>query len=194
MNRILQSTLLGLFLLAIPAAVFSAPNSITPFQDSGLPMRTDFCPVSQVWPGFDPSWIEPGTITGGGQTFYALVDPDENCTCSLGFRISTVDFFMTLPEESTYPTNILMSVGVREAVPDPSGVFSWLPGIAGCETPIRQTTVPFPKEILGFGFGLDCDCFEMEVPLSFFSPSTRIWNCPAGCSQPAVGRPVWADS
>jgi len=63
-------------------------------------MPTDFCPMGQVWPGFDPDWIEPGTITGGGQTFYALVDPDENCTCPVGFREPAVDFFMTLPEES----------------------------------------------------------------------------------------------
>lgn len=193
MNRIPPITLLVFFLLTIPGAAFSSPDVITSYQSNELQMPTDFCPVGQGWPGFDPDWIEPGTITGGGQTFYALVDPDDNCTCPVGFRISTIDFFMTLPEESTYPTNILMSVGLREAVADPSGVFTWLPGPTGCESPIRQTTVPFPKAFLGYGFGLDCDCFEMGSPVFLFFTIHSDLELPGGLftgggGAPALGR------
>lgn len=126
--------------------------------------RADFCPVGQVWPGYDPAWVEPGVITGQGQTFYALIEPGDGCDCPVGFRVSTIDFFMTLPEETQYPVTLSVSMGLREVVPDPEGVFDWLPGPVGCETPIRDFHIPFHKSHVGFGIALECDCFEVGAP------------------------------
>ena len=77
MCRLSKTTLLGLVLLTIPGTVLAAQSLTTSYQNNGLQMPTDFCPVGQGWPGFDPAWVDPGTITGGGQTFYALVDPGD---------------------------------------------------------------------------------------------------------------------
>ena len=102
---------------------------------------------------------------------------------------------MTLPEEATYPTDILVSVGLREAVPDPDGVFTWLPGGDGCESPVRQFTIPFHKQFLGFGIGLDCECFEMGSPaFLYFTIHSNLELPAAACSPPAAERPMWADS
>lgn len=193
MYRIPKITLLGLILLAIPGTVFAAQSLTTTYQNNELPMPTDFCPVGQGWPGFDPAWVDPGTITGGGQTFYALVDPGENCDCPVGFQMSTIDFFMTLPEEATYPTDLQVSVGLREAVPDPNGVFSWLPGGVGCESPVRQFTIPFPKQFLGFGMAVDCECFEIGSPAFLYFTIHSDLATPgglltAGGGAPATGR------
>jgi hypothetical protein len=128
-----------------------------------------FCPVGQGWPGYDPEFIEPGTISGGGQTFFVLFDPSENCDCPVGFELSTIDMLMFVPDDSPFPIDIVVSMGLHEAVPDDSGQFTWLPGETVCETPERQFTVPWPKQYVGFGSAAECDCMEVGRPafLSF---------------------------
>ena len=59
-----------------------------------------FCPIGLVWPGWDPDWIEPGAITGGGQTFLALVDPHDGCDCPVGLQPSPCRFQGRLDGES----------------------------------------------------------------------------------------------
>jgi len=110
-------------------------------DDQGLPGPGGFCPVGQTWPGYDPEWIEPGTITGGGETFYTLFDPQDGCDCPLGFEVTTVDFFMAYPDDSPLPITITVSMGLRQAVSDPDGPISWLPGALVCETPVRDFTM-----------------------------------------------------
>ncbi len=169
MNRLLPSALWGFLLLALLAGGWVSHGLANPAQDNELKNSPPFCPMGQGWVGYDPDWIDPGAITGGGQTFYALFDPDDYCDCPVGFDMTTITFYMTLPDESTYPLILLYSMGLREAIPDPSGRFTWLPGPDGCHTPIRQDTVLFPKLFLGYGSAVECDCFEMGSPafLSF---------------------------
>ena len=45
-----------------------------------------FCPLGQVWPGYDPDWIEAGVISGGGQTFSTLIEPAAGCAVRLAIR------------------------------------------------------------------------------------------------------------
>jgi len=128
-----------------------------------------YCPVGQVWPGYDPGWIEPGTIAGGGETFLALFDPTESCSCPIGFDLTTIDFFMTYPDDSPVPITITVSMGLVEAVAAGDGSRSWSPGATICETPVRDFTMYIPKDYVGFGIALECDCVTMDQPyfLSF---------------------------
>lgn len=137
-------------------------------QLMGMDMNR-FCPVGQGWPGYDPEYIEPGTISGNGQTFYVLFDPGADCDCPLGFELSTIDMLMFVPDDSPFPIDIVVSMGLHEAVPDESGQLTWLPGETVCETPERQFTVPWPKQYVGFGSAAECDCMEVGRPafLSF---------------------------
>jgi len=123
-----------------------------------------FCPVGQPWPGYAADKIEPGAITGDGQTFHALVNPDAGCDCPLGFGMSTLDMFMAIDEATPLPVTITVSMGVSRAIPDPGGDVPWRPGPPVCETPVRDFTLYIPKLYVGFGIALDCECLEMGHP------------------------------
>ena len=189
MKRIHLVNLSWLILLMVPGGGIPAQGLENPVLDNKLKNSADFCPVGQVWPGYDPDWIEPGTITGGGQTFFALFDPGDNCACPLGFEISTIDFFMTLQAESVYPLTLSVSMGLREAIPDPDGHFSWLPGTTGCDTPIRDFTIPFSKPYVGFGIALECECFEMGSPAFLFFTVHSALDLPGGLFTAGGGTP-----
>ncbi len=133
-----------------------------------------YCPIGQVWPGFDPEWIEAGTIGGDGESFLALVDPRDGCNCPVGFEMTTTEVYMVFSDEVSLPYTITVSMGLREAVADPGGPLPWLPGATICETPVRDFTAFIPKDFVGFGIALECDCRSMEEPyfLSFTIHST----------------------
>ena len=138
------------------------------FPDQSLAVPDGFCPVGQTWPGYDPEWIEPGTITGGGETFYTLFDPQDGCDCPLGFDVTTIDFFMAYPDDSPVPITITVSMGLRQAVSAPDGPIPWLPGALVCETPVRDFTMYIPKLYVGFGIALECECVLMDAPYFLF--------------------------
>lgn len=154
-----------LVMMAILTTSFLSPELVFSEKVQG---PGGYCPVGQVWPGYDPDWNQPGTITGSGQTFYSLIDPGEGCECAAGFELTTIDFFMTIPDDTSFPTTVAVSMGLAEAVPDQSGNLTWVPGATVCESPVRSFGVPYPKDFLGFGVGLDCDCYEMGPPVFLF--------------------------
>lgn len=121
-----------------------------------------YCLIGQEWPGFKPAWVQPATITGGGETFYVLIDPGVRCDCPIGFEATTMDFFMTFPEETSLPVTITVSMGLSRAVADPSGQLPWLPGQLIGETPMRDFTFSIPKDYVGFGIALDSECAGMD--------------------------------
>lgn len=157
------------------------------------PRFPTYCSVGQVWPGYDLTWGEPGTIDGGGQTLSALVDPGDGCACSPGFELGTVTIYLTVPEGAPLPLTVTVSMELSEAVPGPAGFGSWVPGATLCETPVRDFTSEIPKPFVGFGIGLDCDCATMGPPyfLSFtvhsvMDPPLGFYT--AGGGAPAEGR------
>ena len=133
-----------IFSLTISIGGLSPIASASAGDDHGLPVPGGFCPVGQTWPGYDPEMIEPGTITGGGETFYTLFDPQDGCDCPLGFEITTIDFFMAYPDDSPVPITITVSMGLKEAVPDPSGQLPWA---------LSRSLLPSCKKIRN-GFGI----------------------------------------
>ncbi len=147
-----------------------------------------FCPVGQTWPGWDPDWVEPGTITGG-QTFCALVDPGESCSCSDGFRLTTTDVFMGLAEDAPVPLTITVSMGLKQAIADPDGPIPWRPGETICVTPIRDFTSYIKKDFVGFGIGLDCECRAMEGPYFLYVTVHSELDPPAGFYTTGDGPP-----
>jgi len=184
----------GLFLsLAIMSYGIPSGGLAFPGDDPELRGPGDYCPVGQVWPGYDPDWIEPDTITGGGETFYALFDPSEGCDCPLGFDVTTTDFFMTFPDDSPLPITITVSMGLKEAISDQGGPIPWLPGATVCETPVRDFTIYIPKPFVGFGIALECDCISMESPFFLFFTIHSAMDPPggfytAGGGSPELGR------
>ena len=152
-----------------------------------------FCPVGQVWSGYDPEWIEPGAIHGGGETFFMLVDPNEGCACPVGFEVSTLDFFMTFPDDTPIPVTITVSMALAEADFQPDGPLPWLPGDTVCQTPARDFTFQIPKQFVGFGMGLECECAAMDEPYflaftvhSVMDPLGGLFT--DGSGEPATGR------
>jgi hypothetical protein len=158
-------------------------------DDRGLRSPDDYCPVGQVWPGYDPDWIEPGTITGGGETFFALFDPSGGCACPIGFDVATTDFFMTFPDETPLPITITVSMGLKEAVYDQGSPIPWLPGATVCETPVRDFTIHIPKQYVGFGIALECDCVSMESPFFLFFTIHSVMDPPGGFYTSGGGAP-----
>lgn len=168
MSRINPEFLLVFVLLALFCCGVPTPGQASAGEGVAVPIPADFCPVGQGWPGYNLDWIDPGTITGGGQTFFALLDSYQECSCPVGFKLTTADFFMTLPDEAPLPYTVTVSMGLAEAVPDPSGLLPWLPGPTVCETPVRDFTSFIPKDFVGFGMALECDCYEMGSPAFLF--------------------------
>lgn len=148
-----------------------------------------YCPVGLVWPGYDPDWNQPDTITGGGQTFYTLIDPGDGCECSAGFKLSTIDFYMTIPDDTSFPTTVSVSMGLAEANPDQGGTLPWLPGATLCESPVRSFGIPYPKDFLGFGVGFECDCYEMGPPVFLFFTIHSQMEPPGGFYTAGGGAP-----
>jgi hypothetical protein len=182
--------LYGFFSLVIIGSLFPSAGQALPLaNENGSPGADTYCQVGQVWPGYDLDWIEPGTITGGGQTFAALFDPAEGCDCPLGFQVSTIDFYMTFPVESPLPVTITVSMSLREAIPDQKAPGSWLPGATLCETPVRAFTFYIPKEYVGFGIALDCECLVMGGPAFLFFTIHSEMDPPGGFYTDGNGAP-----
>ncbi len=190
MRPVPRSFLFGSFLaLAIMSYGIPSDGSVYSGDDHGSPEPGGYCPVGQVWPGYDPDWIEPDSITGAGETFFALFDPDENCACPMGFRVSTTDFFMSLADDSPIPITITVSMGLTEAVPDPGGPIPWLPGATVCETPVRDFTIYIPKLYVGFGIALECECVAMDHPFFLFFTIHSVMDPPGGFYTAGGGAP-----
>jgi len=148
-----------------------------------------FCTVGQDWPGWDPEWIEPGTITGGGQTFFALVDPGDGCSCPIGFRLTTAQVYLAIDPEMPIPATITVSMGLSEAVSESDGSPNWLPGATICETPVRDFTMFIPKDYVGFGIALGCDCLTMDAPYFLFYTIHSVMGPPGGFYTTGSGAP-----
>ncbi len=189
MSRIGQDFLFWLISMAIISCGFPPHGLANPGQGTEMPAPTDYCPIGQAWPGYDPDWVEPGTITGDGQTFFALINSSESCECPVGFELTTIDFFMTFSDESPLPITITVSMGLKEAVPDPSGQLPWLPGPTVCETPVRDFTLFIPKDFVGFGIALECDCYEMGSPAFLFFTIHSEMDPPGGFYTAGGGAP-----
>ena len=59
-------------------------------------------------------------------------------------------------------------MGLKEAIADPGGPIPLLPGATICETPMRDFTTYIPKDYIGFGIALECDCVTMDDPYFLF--------------------------
>ncbi len=190
MRPIARYFLYGLFsLVIIGSGLPSDSLALDLADDTGSPGADTYCQVGQVWPGYDLDWIEPGTITGAGQTFAAFFDPAEGCDCPLGFRVSTIDFYMTFPDESPLPVTITVSMGLREANPDLNSPGSWVPGAVLCETPVRAFTFYIPKDYVGFGIALDCECLVIGDPAFLFFTIHSEMDPPGGFYTDGNGAP-----
>ncbi len=185
----LFSLFLSVVILIIGPPLVSA---VSAGDDAGLPGSGSFCPIGQPWPGYDPDWIEPGSINGSGETFYVLIDPQDGCDCQLGFDATTIDVFMTYPDDSPLPITITVSMGLKQAIADPSGPISWLPGATVCETPIRDFTMHIHKPYVGFGIALECECVLIDAPYFLFFTVHSDMDPPGGFytegGKPELGR------
>ena len=81
MNRKPGIFLFAVIFLAVQSGGLFPGEAVHAAGDPSGQDKDRFCPVGQVWPGYDPEYIEPGTIPGGGQTFFVLVEPSESCDC-----------------------------------------------------------------------------------------------------------------
>ncbi len=193
MRPLPKNSLFGLFLsLVILINGLPLVSNASAKENPVLPGTGSFCLVGQSWPGYDPDWIEPGSIHGGGESFYLLIDPQDGCDCQLGFDLTTVDFFLTYPDDSPLPITISVSMGLRQAISDPSGPISWLPGAMVCETPTRDFTMYISKLYVGFGIALECECVLIEAPYFLFFTVHSVMDPPGGFytegGKPELGR------
>ena len=179
----------GAVLMAISSLFFSRGLPYAATADNSAEPG-GFCSVGQTWPGYDPAWIEPGTISGNGQTFCVLIEPGEGCACSLGYQVSTVDFFLGLPDDSPTPLTISVSMGLKDVIPDPAGIMPWVPGETLCETPVRAFTFFIPKSYVGFGIALDCNCAAIEGPAFLFFTVHSELDPPGGLYTTGGGAPT----
>jgi hypothetical protein len=190
MRQALQSLYFALFLTLVITNVGLPSISMAISGDANvLPVPGGFCLVGQQWPGYDADWIEPETITGNGQTFFALFSPNENCSFATGFKVSTADFYMTFPDDSPLPITITVSMGLKEAIPDQGSPIPWLPGDTICETPVRAFTMYIHKDYVGFGIALECDCLSFEGPYFLFFTIHSKMDPPGGLYTTGEGVP-----
>lgn len=176
-SSVLLACLLPLAIIGLAAASDSPPEA------------GGYCLIGQSWPGYDQDWIEPGTIGGGGQSFFVLVDPGDGCACEVGLAVSTVDIFLTLGDDHPVPMTISVSLGWTEAVPDQADPLAWLPGATICESPVRDFTFFIPKVFVGMGIALDCDCASMAAPYFLFFTVHSEMGQPGGLFTDGSGTP-----
>jgi len=158
-----------------------------------------YCPVGIPWPGFDLDWLESGTITGDGETYAVLFDPTEGCDCPIGFRLTTTEFYLACDPDMPLPATVSVSMSLRTAEPDPDGVLAWVPGSTICETPVRAFTHYIPKDYLGYGLAIDCDCRLMAIPYFLTFTIHSVMDPPGGFYTNGDGSPdpgrflTWSD-
>ena len=189
MVKISRVRLSGVAFLALLCALLLY-GSVPAVADNGVVTSGGFCWVGQTWPGYDPAWMEPGTITGNGQTFCTLIEPGQGCACSLGYQLTTIDFFLGLADEAPTPLTISVSMGLKDAIPDPAEIMPWVPGETFCETPVRAFTFFIPKPFVGFGIALDCDCAAIESPAFLFFTIHSELDPPGGLYTTGSGKPT----
>jgi len=104
-----------------------------------------------------------------------------------------MDVFMILADDTPLPTTITVSMGLAEAVADAGGPLPWLPGDSICETPVRDFTIQIPKQYVGFGIALECECVAVNAPTFLYFTVHSTLDPPggfytAGGGTPAPGR------
>ena len=176
--------------LAIMSAGMLSASPADAAPEIGATGPGGYCLIGQEWPGFNPDWIEPARITGGGQSFFALVEPSEGCACPEGFQLATTDFFMTIAESTPLPITISVSMGLAAAFADPGGPIAWLPGATVCASPVREFTLYIPKDVVGFGVALDCDCVTMASPYFLYFTIHSAMDPPSGLYTAGGGAPA----